>query len=58
LYEPAQPFFSKSQEVGWNGSRWEDVLLIPHGAAYHSLKKWNKLQDSRGSAGNRGGTLL
>jgi hypothetical protein len=28
------------------------------GAAYHSLKKWNKVQDSRGSAGNRGCTLL
>ena len=58
LYEPAQLFFSKSQEVGWNGSRWEDVLLI---AAWGSLPQPEKVEQGTGFtrlAGNRGGTLL
>jgi len=45
LYEPAHPFFIQSQEVRGSRACQESVLFVPHAAAYHSRKKWNKAQD-------------
>jgi hypothetical protein len=42
LDEPAHPFFIKGQKIRGNCVRGEGVSFVTHGAAYHSLKKWNK----------------